>query len=148
MAGPPEERPPWIADGVRDEDCHVMESEGVRHDHQLRDRRSSHPGSRNGKSHPCSTRSNSPVKCCRCDRGQDLSLKQHGHPSSSRMVSIREGTRQTREQFPVVAGCALTVNKAQGLALKEGVVINLTSGVGRRCGRGVGGGWGRAEHPN
>ena len=38
------------------------------------------------------------------------------------MVSIREGTRQTREQFPVVAGCALTVNKAQGLALKEGVV--------------------------
>ena len=43
-------------------------------------------------------------------------------------VSIKEGTRQTREQFPVVAGYALTVNKAQGLTLKEGVVINLTSG--------------------
>ena len=43
-------------------------------------------------------------------------------------VSIREGTRQTREQFLVVAGNALTVNKAQGLTLKEGVVINLTSG--------------------
>ena len=43
-------------------------------------------------------------------------------------VSFKEGTRQTREQFPVVAGYALTVNKAQGLTLKEGVVINLTSG--------------------
>ena len=43
-------------------------------------------------------------------------------------VSIKESTRQTREQFPVVAGYALTVNKAQGLTLKEGVVINLTSG--------------------
>ena len=43
-------------------------------------------------------------------------------------VSTKEGTRQTREQFPVVAGYALTVNKAQGLTLKEGVVINLTSG--------------------
>ena len=43
-------------------------------------------------------------------------------------LSIKEGTRQTREQFPVVAGYALTVNKAQGLTLKEGVVINLTSG--------------------
>ena len=43
-------------------------------------------------------------------------------------VSIKEGKRQTREQFPVVAGYALTVNKAQGLTLKEGVVINLTSG--------------------
>ena len=43
-------------------------------------------------------------------------------------VSVKEGTRQTREQFPLVAGYAMTVNKAQGLTLKEGVVINLTSG--------------------
>ena len=43
-------------------------------------------------------------------------------------MSIKEGTRQTREQLPVVAGYALTVSKAQGLTLKEGVVINLTSG--------------------
>ena len=31
----------------------------------------------------------------------------------------------TRTQFPVLAGFALTVNKAQGLTIKEGVVINL-----------------------
>ena len=43
-------------------------------------------------------------------------------------VSMKEGTRQTREQFPVVAGYAMTVNKAQGLTLKEGVVIHLVSG--------------------
>ena len=43
-------------------------------------------------------------------------------------VSVKEGTRHTREQFPIVASYALTVNKAQGLTLKEGVVINLTSG--------------------
>ena len=43
-------------------------------------------------------------------------------------VSVKEGTRHSREQFPIVAGYALTVNKAQGLTLKEGVVINLTSG--------------------
>ena len=30
-----------------------------------------------------------------------------------------------RTQFPVVAGFALTVNKAQGLTIKEGVVIHL-----------------------
>ena len=30
-----------------------------------------------------------------------------------------------RIQFPLVAGFALTVNKAQGLTLKEGVVIHL-----------------------
>ena len=35
----------------------------------------------------------------------------------------------TREQFPVTAGYALTVNKAQGLTIKEGVVINLRSGA-------------------
>ena len=42
-------------------------------------------------------------------------------------MSLKEGTRQTGEKFPVVAGYALTVNKAQCLTLKEGVVINLTS---------------------
>jgi len=31
----------------------------------------------------------------------------------------------TRTQLPVVAGFALTVNKAQGLTIEEGVVINL-----------------------
>ena len=31
----------------------------------------------------------------------------------------------TRCQFPLAAGFALTVNKAQGLAVKEGVVIHL-----------------------
>ena len=31
----------------------------------------------------------------------------------------------TRTQFPIVAGFALTVNKAQGLTIKEGVVIHL-----------------------
>ena len=41
------------------------------------------------------------------------------------MTSMKEGTRMTRTQFPVVAGFALTVNKAQGLTIKEGVVINL-----------------------
>ena len=43
-------------------------------------------------------------------------------------VSVKEGTRHTRQQFPIVAGYALAVNKAQGLTLKEGVVINLSSG--------------------
>ena len=42
--------------------------------------------------------------------------------------SIKEGTRMTRRQFPIVAGFALTVNKAQGLTLKEGVVIHLVGG--------------------
>ena len=43
-------------------------------------------------------------------------------------LSMKEGTRMTRRQFPVVAGYALTVNKAQGLTLKEGVVIHLVGG--------------------
>ena len=51
-----------------------------------------------------------------------------GHPTwvpILPMTARRENTRQTREQFPLVAGFALTVNKAQGLTMKEGVVINL-----------------------
>ena len=38
------------------------------------------------------------------------------------IVAFKEGTRLTRTQFPVVAGFALTVNKAQGLTIKEGMV--------------------------
>ncbi len=34
-----------------------------------------------------------------------------------------------RTQFPIVAGFALTVNKAQGLTVKEGVVIHLVGGA-------------------
>lgn len=41
------------------------------------------------------------------------------------MTSVKEGTNLQRRQFPVVAGFALTVNKAQGLTIKEGVVIHL-----------------------
>lgn len=41
------------------------------------------------------------------------------------LTATKEGTRMTRTQFPVVAGFALTVNKAQGLTVKEGVVIWL-----------------------
>ena len=43
-------------------------------------------------------------------------------------LSMKEGTRMTRLQFPLVAGYALTANKAQGLTLKEGVVIHLVGG--------------------
>ena len=32
---------------------------------------------------------------------------------------------QTRTQFPIVAGFAMTINKSQGLTMKEGVVVNL-----------------------
>ena len=34
----------------------------------------------------------------------------------------------TRTQFPLAGGYALTVNKAQGLTIKEGVVIHLVGG--------------------
>ena len=44
------------------------------------------------------------------------------------MTSLKEGSRLTREQFPLAAAYALTVNKAQGLTLKEGVVIHLAGG--------------------
>ena len=40
-------------------------------------------------------------------------------------TAVKNGTRLTRTQFPLVAGFALTVNKAQGLTVKEGVVIHL-----------------------
>ena len=43
-------------------------------------------------------------------------------------LSRKEGARVTRLQFPVVAGYVLTVNKAQGLTITEGVVINLAGG--------------------
>ena len=41
------------------------------------------------------------------------------------MTGCKDGTHMTRTQFPVVAGFALTVNKAQGLTIKEGTVIHL-----------------------
>ena len=44
------------------------------------------------------------------------------------MFSMKDGTRMSRNQFPVVAGYALTVNKAQGLTITEGVVIHLVGG--------------------
>ena len=44
------------------------------------------------------------------------------------MTSTKEGTRIKRTQFPVAPAFALTVNKAQGLTLKEGVVIHLVGG--------------------
>ena len=44
------------------------------------------------------------------------------------MTSVKEGTRLMRTQFPLAAAFALTVNKAQGLTLKEGVVIHLVGG--------------------
>ena len=44
------------------------------------------------------------------------------------LTACKDGTPLTRTQFPVVAGFALTVNKAQGLTVKEGVVIYLVGG--------------------
>ena len=44
------------------------------------------------------------------------------------LTSVKENTRMTRTQFPVAAGFALTVNKAQGLTIREGVVIHLEGG--------------------
>ena len=44
------------------------------------------------------------------------------------MFATKEGSRLTRCQFPLTAGFALTVNKAQGLTVKEGVVIHLVGG--------------------
>ena len=38
---------------------------------------------------------------------------------------FKEGARLSRTQFPIVAGFAFTVNKAQGLTIKEGVVLHL-----------------------
>ena len=38
---------------------------------------------------------------------------------------MKEGTRYLRTQFLVVAGFPLTVNRARGLTIKEGVVILL-----------------------
>ena len=40
-------------------------------------------------------------------------------------VLMKDGTRMTREQFPLSGGYALTVNKAQGLTIKEGFAIHL-----------------------
>ncbi len=47
------------------------------------------------------------------------------------LTAYKDGTRMSRTQFPLVAGYAITVNKAQGLTVKEGVVIHLVAG-GRR----------------
>ena len=44
------------------------------------------------------------------------------------LTACKDGTKMTRTQFPLVAGFALTVNKAQGLTVKEGVVIYLVGG--------------------
>ena len=44
------------------------------------------------------------------------------------ILAFKQSSRMTRTQFPLVAGFALTVNKAQGLTVKEGVVIHLVGG--------------------
>jgi len=43
-------------------------------------------------------------------------------------VAYKDKSKMSRTQFPLVAGFALTVNKAQGLTVKEGVVIHLVGG--------------------
>ena len=40
-------------------------------------------------------------------------------------LTYKEGSKMWREQFPLTLGFAMTINKAQGLTLKEGVVIDL-----------------------
>jgi hypothetical protein len=42
-------------------------------------------------------------------------------------TSMKQKSKLLRTQFPLVAGYALTVNKAQGLTIKEGVVIHLVA---------------------
>ena len=53
-------------------------------------------------------------------------------------LSMKEGTKLTRTQFPVVAGFAHTVSRVGGLTIKEGVVIHLAGGKrfahAARCG--------------
>ncbi|MDA8609420.1 hypothetical protein N9L19_00735 [bacterium] len=44
------------------------------------------------------------------------------------MTIVREGTGMMHTQFPILAGFALAVNKAQGLTIKEGVVIPQVGG--------------------
>ena len=41
------------------------------------------------------------------------------------VTAFKDGTRTTQTQPQVVAGFGLTVNKAQGLTIKEGIVIHL-----------------------
>ena len=44
-------------------------------------------------------------------------------------TALKEATQMIRTQFPLVAWYALTVDKAQGLIMKEGVVVLLRGGV-------------------
>jgi hypothetical protein len=49
------------------------------------------------------------------------------------LTHLKDGTRLTRTQFPLVAGFALTVNKAQGLTVKEGVASPRMAGALLLC---------------
>ena len=40
-------------------------------------------------------------------------------------LTYKDKTKMWREQFPITLGFAMTINKSQGLTLKEGVVIDL-----------------------